>query len=103
MKFVAAAVVAASLIVGGTAGFAKARENVELRVPTAGVDFADAGSVAKFRAKVAKEIAEQCNPGDRINADLSPDFKCRKSMQQVSEVRIAQLATTANSRMAIVD
>lgn len=102
MKIVAAAIVAASLIAGSSA-VAKSRENVELRVSTAGVNFADAASVAKFRAQVAKEIAAQCNPGDRVNADLSPDFKCRNSMQQVSEVRIAQLTTNANSRMAIID
>lgn len=102
MKIVAAAFIAASLLAGSTAGFAKARENVELRVSTQGVNFSDASSIAKFRSNVSKQIEAACNPGDRINADLSPDFACRNSMAQVSETRIAQL-TNSNSMMATVE
>lgn len=102
MKIVAAALVAAGLLAGSSAGIAKPREQVELRVSTDGVNFADAESVAQFRERVARQIAAACNPGDRVNADLAPDFKCRKSMQQVSETRIAQLSN-ANSQMAIID
>ena len=102
MKIVAAAFVAASLLAAPSVGFAKARENVELRVSTAGVNFSDASSVAKFRSAVAKQIEAACNPGDRINADLSPDFACRNSMAQVSETRIAHL-TNSNSMMATVE
>lgn len=102
MKIVAAAFVAASLLAAPSVGFAKARENVELRVSTQGVNFSDASSVAKFRSNVAKQIAAACNPGDRVNADLMPDFACRNSMAQVSETRIAQL-TTGNSMMATVE
>ncbi len=58
---------------------------------------------AQFRARVAKAVAATCNPGDRIGADMSPDFACRKSMQKVSEVRIAQRSGKSDSRMANVD
>ena len=103
MKTVTAALAAVSLLAGASGAFAKARENVEFRVSTAGVNFADAESVAAFRARVAKQIAATCNPGDRINADTKPDFACRQSMAQVSETRIAALSNKSNSMMAIVE
>lgn len=103
MKIATAAIAAAFLIAGSTGAFAKARENVEVRVSTAGVNFADADSVNKFRSRVARAAAEACNPGDRIGADLSPDFACRKSMAATSETRIAQLTGRSNSQMAIVE
>ncbi len=103
MKIVAAALVAASLIAGSTGAFAKGQENIAVRVSTAGVNFADADSVAKFRSRVAREVAVACNPGDRLNADMKPDFKCRKSMAAVTETRIAALSGNANSQMAIVE
>jgi UrcA family protein len=103
MKIVAAAFVAASLLAGATGANAKPRENVQLRISADGVNFADPASVAKFRTHVARQIAAACNPGDRIGADTSPDFQCRKSMAAVSEVRIAALATQSNSAMATVE
>jgi UrcA family protein len=103
MKTVTAALAAAVLLAGATGAFAKARENVEVRVSTAGVNFADADSVNQFRSRVARAAAVACNPGDRIGADLSPDFACRKSMAATSETRIAQLTGRSNSQMAIVE
>jgi UrcA family protein len=103
MKIFSAAIIAAALVAGSTGAFAKARENVATRVSTAGVDFSDPASVAKFRARVAKAVEATCNPGDRIGADMSPDFACRKSMAKVSEVRIAQLSGKSDSRMAATD
>lgn len=103
MKIVSASLAAAVLVAGSTGVFAKARENVAVHVSTAGINFQDPESVAQFRARVAKAVAATCNPGDRIGADMSPDFKCRKSMQQVSEVRIAQLTSKSDSRMANVE
>lgn len=103
MKIVSTAIVAAVLLAGSTGAFAKARENVAARVSTAGVDFNDPASVAKFRERVAKAVAATCNPGDRIGADMSPDFACRKSMAKVSEVRIAQLGGKSDARMATTD
>lgn len=103
MKIVSAALAAAVLIAGSTGAFAKARENVAVRVSTAGINFNDPESVAKFRARVAKAVAATCNPGDRLNADMAPDFTCRKAMATVTEVRIAQLSSDTDSRMAGVD
>jgi UrcA family protein len=103
MKIAGIALAAAVMIAGSTGASAKEREDVAVRVSTAGINFQDADSVAKFRARVAKAVAATCNPGDRLNADEAPDFTCRKSMAAVSEVRIAALTTGDNSRMANVD
>lgn len=103
MKTLTAAFVAVSLLAGSTGAFAKARENVQVRVSTAGINFNDAESVAKFRTRVAKAVAVACNPGDRVNADMAPDFACRKSMAQVSETQIAALQAKSNSAMATVE
>ena len=103
MKTVIAALAAASLFAGATGAIAKPRENVEVRVSTANVNFNDPESVASFRARVAKSIEATCNPGDRLNADLAPDFACRKSMAQVSETQIAALTAKSNSMMAIIE
>jgi UrcA family protein len=103
MKIASAVIAAAALIAGSTGAFAKARENVAVRVSTAGINFNDPASVEQFRARVAKAVAATCNPGDRINADTAPDFTCRKSMQKVSEVRIAQLSSKTDARMATTD
>jgi len=103
MKIVAAALVAASLLAGATGALAKPRETVSVAVSTEGVNFADPASVAKFRTRVARQIAAICNPGDRIGADMSPDFQCRKSMAVVSDTKIAALSAPNGSAMATVD
>jgi UrcA family protein len=103
MKILAASLAAVALIAGATPALAKPRENVEVRVSTAGINFNDAESVAKFRARVARAVADVCNPGDRVNADMAPDFACRKSMAQTSETRIAALQAKSNAAMAIVE
>lgn len=100
MKIFAAAIVAASLLVGATGVSAKRVENVAVRVSTAGVNFNDPASVEKFRAEVKRQIEATCNPGDRIGADMSPDFACRKSMAVTAETRIAQIQVKSNAKMA---
>lgn len=100
MKTVAAAVVAACLLAGSAGASAKGVENVAVRVSTAGVNFNDPASVEKFRARVKREIEATCNPGDRIGADMTPDFACRKSMAVTAETRIAQVQLNSNARMA---
>lgn len=91
MKTVSVALVAACLLAGSAGAYAKDVEQVSVRVSSEGVNFADPASVEKFRARVNRQIAAICNPGDRLDADLSPDFACRKSMAATSETRIAQL------------
>ena len=103
MKIASAALAAAVLFAGSTGAFAKDRENVAVRVSTAGINFQDPASVAQFRARVAKAAAATCNPGDRVGADMAPDFTCRKQMAKVTEVRIARLSTGMDARMANLD
>ena len=91
MKTVFAPLAAAGLLAGSAGAFAKDVEKVSIQVSTAGVDFKDPASVAKFRARMDRQIAAICNPGDRLDADTAPDFACRKSMGVTAETRIAQL------------
>ncbi|MBC2669745.1 UrcA family protein [Novosphingobium piscinae] len=102
MKILPAALVAVALLAGSSAALAGGREKVSLPVVANGVDFANPESVAKFRSAAARQIAAACNPGDRIGADLSPDFKCRREMSASIEPKVRQLvmAATNNARMA---
>lgn len=102
MKTIRTALVAVALVAGSSAAFAGARENVALSVRAEGVDFANPESVAQFRAEAARAINAACNPGDRIGADMAPDFKCRREMAASIEPKVRQLvlAATNNSRMA---
>ncbi len=74
------------------------REQVALKINTASVNFADAASVNVFRRDIARQIAEICNPGDRLDADLSPDFKCRTQMAASVEPTIQKLVARASNR-----
>jgi UrcA family protein len=100
MKAIKVALVATCLLVGATAASANVRENVSLRISPVGVNFADAASVNAFRGRVAREIAQFCNPGDRIGADLSPDFQCRRELSARIEPTIAALVTSAGAKVA---
>ena len=57
-----------------------ARERIELRVSTAGLDLRNPQNIERLRARVTKAIETACNPGNRLNADLSPDWQCRREM-----------------------
>lgn len=106
MKTLPAALVAAALLAGSSltssAAFAGSREKVALPVAASGIDFANPEAVAKFRTAAARQIAAACNPGDRIGADLAPDFKCRREMAASIEPKVRQLVMSAsnNARMA---
>jgi UrcA family protein len=102
MKTLRTALVAAVLLAGSSAAFAGARENVSLNVSASGVNFASPEAVAKYRADVQRQIAAVCNPGDRVGADMAPDFKCRREMAASMEPKVRQLvmAATNNARMA---
>ncbi|MBC2666857.1 UrcA family protein [Novosphingobium flavum] len=103
MKTICTALAAVALLAGSSAAFAGPRENVALNVNSAGVDFANPEAVAKFQADAARKIAATCNPGDRIGADLSPDFKCRREMAASMAPKVRQLvmaATNGGARMA---
>jgi UrcA family protein len=98
MKSLAIAMIAAGLLVGATSATAAEREPVALKVDTAGVDFADPASVAALRRQVERQIEEVCNPGDRVNADMKPDFKCRRQMTANLDPTLYQMAMRASGR-----
>lgn len=100
MKIVGAAIAAAGLFVS-TAAVANVRddqmtvsvtrpaeggrERVDLQVSTEGLNLATVQGAAKLRQRVTRAIAAACNPGDRLDADLAPDFQCRREMAASAE------------------
>ena len=80
------------------------RESVSLKVDAAQVDFADPASVAELRRQAERKIEEACNPGDRVGADMKPDFRCRREMAANLDPTLYRLAMRATQqRMATVD
>jgi UrcA family protein len=104
MKSLAIAMIAAGLLAGASAATAAERESVSLKVDAADVNFADPASVAALRRQVERQIEEACNPGDRVNADMKPDFKCRREMAANLDPTLTQLALRAtNQRIVTLD
>ena len=102
MKTIFTALVAVAALAGSSAALANGREQVSLSVRAQNVDFANPAAVARFREEAARAIGVACNPGDRVGADLAPDFKCRREMAASIEPKVNQLvmAATNNTRMA---
>lgn len=98
MKAIGIAILAAGILAGSTGAFANEREQVALKIDTASVNFADAASVNAFRRDLSRQIADVCNPGNRLDADLSPDFKCRNEMAASIEPTIQKLVARASDR-----
>jgi UrcA family protein len=104
MKSLGIAMLAAGLLAGGSAATAAGRESVSLKVDAASVNFADPAAVAALRRDVARQIEAACNPGDRIDADMKPDFKCRRELAATLDPTLTQLAMRATQqRMATVE
>ena len=104
MKSLGIATIAAGLLAGATAATAAERESVSLKVDTTDVNFADPASVAALRREVARQIDAACNPGDRVKADMKPDFKCRREMAANLDPTLTQLALRAtNQRIVTLD
>ena len=104
MKSFGIAMLAASLLSGASAATAADRESVSLKVDAASVNFADPAAVAALRRQAERQIEQACNPGDRINADMKPDFKCRREMAANLDPTLTQLALRATQqRMATVE
>ena len=104
MKSLGIAMIAAGLLAGASAATAAERESVSLKVDTADVNFADPASVAALRREVERQIEEACNPGDRVKADMKPDFKCRREMAANLDPTLTQLALRAtNQRIVTLD
>ena len=104
MKSLALAMLAAGLLAGSSAATAAGRESVALKVNAAEVNFADPAAVAALRRQVERQIEQACNPGDRTNADMKPDFKCRREMAANLDPTLTQLALRAtNQRIVTLD
>lgn len=105
MKSLGIAMLAAGLLAGGSAATAAERESVSLKVDAASVNFADPAAVAALRRDVARQIEAACNPGDRTQADMKPDFRCRREMAATLDPTLTQLAmrATQQQRMATVE
>jgi len=107
MKYVAAALAAACMIGGAQAALAKStnivvqpltsgvesekREAIVLRLP-ANVDASNPAGVIALRNKATRAIEQACNPGDRLNADMAPDWQCRQEMAANLELALRQRA-----------
>lgn len=98
MKTLAIAIFAAGLLGGATAATATEREAVSLAVKAEGVNFADPAAVAALRRNIERQIEAACNPGDRIGADMMPDFRCRREMAAAMEPTLVQMAARATQR-----
>ena len=95
MKVLAIALAAASMLATSAGVQAAKREQVSIKIDTSGVNFADPRSVADFREGLARQIADACNPGDRLNADMSPDFRCREELTESLEPKVRMLVANA--------
>jgi UrcA family protein len=98
MKTIVNAIFAVGLLAAPAVALAAPREDVSLKVSAAGVDFANPASIAEFRRAAERRIAEACNPGDRVNADMMPDFKCRAQMSANLEPTVQRLALRATEK-----
>ena len=74
------------------------RESIELRVSAAGLDLSNPQNLERLRSRVTKAIETACNPGNRINADLSPDWQCRREMGANATAALYTLARHGGSR-----
>lgn len=98
MKAMAIAIVACALSASSTSALANERENVSLKTNADAVNFTDAKSVSAFRRDMARQIAAICNPGDRLGADLAPDWHCRNEMAASLELTIRARVSNAQDR-----
>jgi UrcA family protein len=101
MKYLYAAIAAVGLFASGTAASAATsqnREAVSISVVTAGLDLGSEQDVGKLRTRVSRAIALACNPGDRLNADMSPDYQCRREMAANAAPQLNQLLRSVSAQ-----
>lgn len=91
MKTLAVALAATGLLVAPSMAMAGEREQVAVRVATADLDLSNPADVAQLRSRMNQAIAAVCNPGDRLNADMKPDWQCRQEMGANGEAKVAAL------------
>ncbi len=102
MKHVGAIVALAGLFASTAvvAAVPQGRESVSIAVTAAGLDLATPQGVAQLRARVGRAVAQACNPGDRLKADMTPDWQCRREMAAGAEPVVAQLVAQSSARSA---
>lgn len=115
MKIVAAAIAAAGLVavpaiataatpaheqVSVIASASEGREVVTMKISTSGLNLATPEGAMALRKRVHREIAAVCNPGDRLGADFSPDYQCRKEMARNVEPTLLAITQSALVRPA---
>ena len=93
--YAAGALVALLVGVPAIASAPEGRESVAVKVQTSDIDLSNPAAIDKARARLDRAIAAACNPGDRLNADLSPDWQCRREMAASAEPAMQQLAARA--------
>lgn len=100
MKHILAAGALAALLAGvpAIASASEGREQVAVKVQTSDINLADPAALDKARARLNRAIAAACNPGDRLNADMSPDWQCRREMAASAEPAMQQLAAIAQAQ-----
>lgn len=98
MKYISIALAAAGLLASPAlaADAPQGREQVSVQVSTNGLDMTTQAGVDKFRARVDKAVAAACNPGDRVGADMAPDYKCRREMAANVQPTLQQMAARAS-------
>lgn len=103
MKTICAIGAAIGLLAGvpALASAPQGREAVSVSVRTDDINFADPADLAKVRARLDRAVAAACNPGDRIGADVTPDWQCRREMARNAEPTIQQLAQRAGATARI--
>lgn len=67
---------------------AEKREQITATVSTAGLDLSTPEGRDRLHDRLSRAIAVACNPGDRLNADMSPDWQCRKEMNASAMVQV---------------
>lgn len=97
MKYIGAALAASSLFASAvvSAEATKEREQVSINVSSADLDLTSMDGVNKLQNRIDKAIAAACNPGDRIGADMAPDYKCRREMAANVQPTMTQIAARA--------
>lgn len=99
MKHISAAIAAACLLATPTfaAPSAPAREAITVNVPWGDLDLTTTDGVARLKVRVDKAIAAACNPGDRVGADMKPDYQCRREMASNVQPTMQQIAARATA------
>lgn len=96
--YAAGALVALLAGVPAIASAPEGREAIAVTVQTSDINLSDPAAIRKAQLRLDRAIAAACNPGDRIGADMSPDWQCRREMAASAEPAMQQLANRAQAQ-----